>query len=80
MSQSKNLGIRDRLIDLLGLGETYPLFDVGVTEELKVPFNTNARLVVNPSQEAVHYQLRDNMGDGPSQRRDQPLERIEDDV
>ncbi|MEZ4382398.1 MAG: hypothetical protein R3A79_13690 [Nannocystaceae bacterium] len=81
MSDSKNLGLRDsrdRIIDLLGIGETYPLCDVAVTEELKVPFNANARLVVAPSQEAVRYELRDDMGDGPSGRRDQPLERIVD--
>jgi len=83
MSDNKILVLRDsrdRIIDLLGLGETYPLCDVAVTDELKVPFNANARLVVSPSQEAVGYQLRDNTGDGPSGRRDQPLERMENDV
>ncbi|MCA9657111.1 MAG: hypothetical protein KC486_02100, partial [Myxococcales bacterium] len=79
MSDSKNLGLRDsrdRIIDLLGLGETYPLCDVAVTDELKVPFSANARLVVTPSQETVRYELRDNAGDGPQGRRDAPLERL----
>jgi len=83
MSSSKNLGLRDsrdRIVDLLGLGETYPLREVSLTPELKVPFGANARLVADPSQAHVRYELRDHNGDGPPERPDDPLERLEGDT
>lgn len=49
---------RDRLIDLLGLGETYPLQDVTVTEEqLTVDFQEPSEVDVEPAQEGVEYEL-----------------------
>ncbi len=71
MSESSNLDIRDSrddLSDLLGLGETYPLRDVGVTDELKVAFNTAAKITISPGQSRVTYELRDDDGDSPIQR------------
>ena len=65
-SDSKYLEVRDardRMIDLLGLGETYPLRDVAVSEELKVPFNKSATVRIAPTQQGVGYQLRDVNGD-----------------
>ncbi len=49
---------RDRLIDLLGLGETYPLRDLVVrNEQLMVAFNTPAKIQIENSQKGVLYQL-----------------------
>ncbi len=51
---------RDRLIDLLGIGETYPLRDLAVPDDqLTVAFNTSANVPIEPSQMDVMYQLRD---------------------
>lgn len=50
---------RDRLIDLLGLGETYPLQDVAVSERLTVPFEVSAKISIDPGQPAVEYELHD---------------------
>jgi hypothetical protein len=48
------------VIDLLGLGETYPLQDVAVKDErLKVPFDTTAKIPIDPAQPDVEYQLHD---------------------
>jgi len=83
MTSSKNLGLRDsrdRIVDLLGLGETYPLREVSLTPELKVPFGANARLVADPSQSHVRYELRDHNGDGPPERPDAPLERLDGEI
>ncbi len=80
-SDSKHLEVRDardRMIDLLGLGETYPLRDVTVSEELKVPFNKSATVRVAPTQQGVGYQLRDVNGDGPADALDSPLTRAVD--
>ena len=53
-------GARDRLVDLLGFGETYPLQDVPVrAEELIVPIETTAKIPIDPGQSDVLYQLRD---------------------
>ncbi|WP_437316198.1 hypothetical protein [Sorangium sp. So ce385] len=50
---------RDRLIDLLELGETYPLRDLpGRAETLTVPFNQAARIPIEASQLGVVYELR----------------------
>lgn len=52
---------RDRLIDLLGLGETYPLQDVTVEEEqLTVSFQGPSDFEVEPAQEDVEYLLYEN--------------------
>lgn len=49
---------RDRLIDLLGLGQTYPLRDLAVSDEkLTVAFNTIAKIPIEDSQKGVLYQL-----------------------
>lgn len=51
---------RDRLVDLLRLGETYPLRDLPVDDDrLTVPFNQPARIPVGYSQRGVRYELRD---------------------
>ena len=51
---------RDRLIDLLGIGQTYPLRDLAVRDEqLTVAFNTRAKIPLDPSQLGVVYQLYD---------------------
>ena len=50
---------RDRLIDLLGFGRTYPLADLVVQDEqLTVAFNTIAKIPIDDSQKGVLYQLR----------------------
>ncbi len=50
---------RDRLIDLLGIGQTYPLADLPVPDErLTVAFNTAAKIAIESSQSDVLYQLR----------------------
>jgi hypothetical protein len=52
---------RDRLIDLLGIGQTYPLRDLAVRDEqLTVAFNTSAKVPIEPSQLGVVYQLYDS--------------------
>ncbi|HFE44878.1 MAG TPA: hypothetical protein ENJ18_05190, partial [Nannocystis exedens] len=81
MSDSKNLGLRDsrdRIVDLLGIGETYPLRDLDVSDELIVPFHSNARIIISNSQEQVRYELRDHDGHGPIDRPQGALERIDD--
>ena len=51
---------RDRVVDLLGLGETYPLQDVPVSaEQLTVAVNMTAKIRINPGQSDVSYSLRD---------------------
>lgn len=54
---------RDRMIDLLGLGETYPVRDVPVpNDRLMVPFNGQASIRVEVSEKQVTYGLRDRNG------------------
>ncbi|MCP4699277.1 MAG: hypothetical protein GY862_20880 [Gammaproteobacteria bacterium] len=50
---------RDRLIDLLGLGQTYPLQDLAVSEQLTVAISTPAKIHIENSQPGVLYQLHD---------------------
>ena len=58
---------RDRLLDLLGIGQTYPLQDLAVhDEQLTVTFNTTAKIPIDNSQQGVLYQLYDH--DTPVQR------------
>jgi hypothetical protein len=52
---------RDRVIDLLGLGETYPLQDTAVSaDRLTVAFGTSAKIRIFPGQTDVDYTLRDH--------------------
>jgi len=54
---------RDRVIDLLGFGETYPLRDLPVLDErLTVPFRAKAKLPIALSQKDVRYKLFDREG------------------
>jgi hypothetical protein len=49
---------RDRLVELLGLGQPYPLRDLAVhDEQLTVAFNTPAKIPIADSQPGVLYQL-----------------------
>jgi len=51
---------RDRVVDLLGIGETYPLQDVSVSaDRLTVAVNMTAKISINPGQSDVTYSLRD---------------------
>ncbi len=52
---------RDRVIDLLGIGETYPLQDLAVTQDLKVAFGATAKVTIDSGQTDVNYTLCDNM-------------------
>jgi hypothetical protein len=53
---------RDRLIDLLGLGQTYPLRDLPVgDDQLTVPLDQPAKIPIELSQRGVIYEL---CGDG----------------
>ncbi len=62
---------RDRVIDQLGFGETYPLRDLPVRDErLTVPFDSVARVPVDNSQPGVSYQVFDKDG--------RPVTRTED--
>ena len=66
---------RDRLIDLLEFGNTYPIQDLSVPDEkLTVPYETSAKITIEHSQKQVLYQLHldgkvatkpdgDNLGD-----------------
>jgi len=54
---------RDRMIDLLGLGETYPVRDLPVpNDRLRVSFNATAAIRVEVSEKQVSYGLRDKDG------------------
>lgn len=63
MSTASHLKVRDardRLIDLLGLGQTYPLRDVDVQEQqLTVDFNQQSAIDIEPGQLGVTYELYD---------------------
>ena len=51
---------RDRLIDLLGLGETYPLEDVGFHgDSLTVAFDRESTFDVEPGQLDVDYEIEE---------------------
>ena len=53
-------GARDRVIDLLGLGETFPLQDTAVSADgLTVAFGTSAKIKIFPGQTDVDYSLHD---------------------
>ena len=52
---------RDRLIDILGLGETFPLQDVAVETQLMRPDGAT-RILICPGPTDVSYALRDPIG------------------
>jgi len=64
MRDEKDIAIRDardRMIDLLGFGETYPLQDLSILDDqLTVPFNVSAKIPIEDSQLQVSYQLFDS--------------------
>lgn len=51
---------RDRLIELLGIGKTYPLRDLAIADVGTVAYNMKARIVIQNSQQGVSYLLCDN--------------------
>jgi len=54
---------RNRLIDLLGIGDTYPLVDLNVVaDQLKVPFGGKAKIPIQNAQAGVTYELCDPKG------------------
>lgn len=54
---------RDRIIDLLGIGDSYPLTDLNVvTDQLKVAFGGTAKIPIESAQVGVTYQLIDPAG------------------
>lgn len=54
---------RDRLIDLLGIGDTYPLTDLHVVADPpKVPYGGTASIQLENAQAGVSYQLCDPEG------------------
>src|SRR5215510_2018848 len=54
---------RDRLIDLLRIGDTYPLTDLNVVaDQLKVPFGGTAKIPIENAQFNVTYELCDPKG------------------
>jgi len=56
---------RDRIIDLLGVGDTYPLTDLDViADQLKVPFGAVAKIPIENAQAGVAYELCDPKGEG----------------
>jgi len=56
-------GARDRLIDLLRIGETYPLLDTAVhAQSLTVGYNMSPTLFIDPAQVNVRYELCDEHG------------------
>ncbi len=55
---------RDRIIDLLGFGETYPLRDLPVRDErLTVSFGATATIPIETSQKGVEYGLLTKQGE-----------------
>nr|VFJ60533.1 MAG: hypothetical protein BECKDK2373C_GA0170839_10829 [Candidatus Kentron sp. DK] len=57
-------GTRDRLLDLLGIGQLCPLRDLPVRGggQLMVPFNSQAKIPIGYSQREVVYALCDDKG------------------
>ena len=51
---------RDRLIDWVGIGRTYPIRDLAVTDTTKVAYNIQAIIVISNSQRGVSYSLCDD--------------------
>ncbi len=56
-------GARDRVIDLLQLGQTYPLPDTDVhAQSLTVGYGMSPTLYIDPAQKGVRYQLCEQTG------------------
>src|SRR5262245_4444801 len=54
---------RNRLIDIVGIGDACPLSDLNVVaDRLKVPFNGTARIPIEYAQTNVTYELCDRSG------------------
>lgn len=54
---------RDRVIDLIGMGDTYPLTDLNVVaDQLKVAYGRTAKIPIEHAQAGVVYQLCDPAG------------------
>jgi hypothetical protein len=56
---------RDRIIDLLGFGRTYPLRDLGVPDQIVVTPLTRAKIAIDFSQRDVLYELHDRATGAP---------------
>jgi hypothetical protein len=68
---------RDRIIDLLAIGQTYPLQDLAVPDDqLTVAFNTEAQIPIEESQEGVLYQLHDDHQEVKRPSKNTPEEMI----
>lgn len=68
-------GTRDRLIDLLGFGETYPLLDTPLLPKWPlILFGERLVLTIRPSQVRVRYTLYE--GDAPVYEGDAPGDRV----
>src|SRR5262245_39415267 len=60
MATSNDIAVRatrDRLIDLLGIGETYPLQDVEVQQAQIVSYSVTCTFAIDPGQTGVTYEL-----------------------
>ena len=58
---------RNRMLDALSLGETYPVRDLPVpNERLTVAFNDTAAIKIESSEKGVGYGLRNKNGDAVS--------------
>jgi hypothetical protein len=69
---------RDRVIDLLGIGETYPLTDLEVpAERLTTTYGGTARIVVRDAQPGVSYQLRSPKGEPAGEPKEGKGEELE---
>jgi hypothetical protein len=51
---------RDRLVDCLAIGHTYPLRDLSIDDVGAVAYNMKARIIIKNSQQGVSYVLCDN--------------------
>ncbi|HEX8113778.1 MAG TPA: hypothetical protein VF516_38865, partial [Kofleriaceae bacterium] len=57
---------RDRIIDLLGIGRTYPLRDLGVPDQIVVAPSSRAKIAIDHSQADVVYELHDRATGKPT--------------
>lgn len=51
---------RDRLVDYLAIGHSYPLRDLAINDVGTVAYNMQARIIIKNSQQGVTYLLCDN--------------------
>ena len=64
---------RDRVIDLLGFGRSYPLRDLPLTRHLTVAPGTPATITIDMSQRGVTYGLRDRQSGAAITRDGRPV-------